>query len=149
MIILTSILPKLQKQYKTVDAYSIVRHLRELYNEQARTKRFKVSELFFGSKMNEGTSLVQHALKMYEHIERLNQLVYWMDFELSVDLILASLLDSFALLVLNYRINYIVPTILELINLLKTTESSLRKEKKHVMLMDFSGSKSKKMSKST
>ena len=56
-----------------MDAYSIVRHLRELYNEQARTKRFKVSNLFFNSKIEEGTSLVQHALKMYEHIERLNQ----------------------------------------------------------------------------
>ena len=39
---------------------------------------------------------MQHALKMYKHIERLTQLGYWMDFELSVDLILASLLDSFA-----------------------------------------------------
>ena len=39
---------------------------------------------------------MQHALKMFEHIERLNQLGYWMDFELSVDLILASLPDSFS-----------------------------------------------------
>ena len=31
---------------------------------------------------------MQHALKMYEHIERLNQLSYWMDFKLSVDLII-------------------------------------------------------------
>ena len=49
--------------------------------------------------------------------------------------------------------NHIVSTILELINLLKTVESSLRKEKKHVMLMDSYGSKkiskNKEMSKST
>ena len=63
-------------QYKVVDAYSIVRHLRELYNEQARTKWFKVSELIFSSKMAERTSLVQHELKMFEYIERLNQLGY-------------------------------------------------------------------------
>ena len=31
---------------------------------------------------------MQHALKMYEHIERSDQLGYWMDFELSVDYIL-------------------------------------------------------------
>ena len=67
--------PELRKQYKTMNAYSIVRHLREIYNEQARTERFKVSKLLFGSKMEEETSLVQHALKMYEHIESLNQLV--------------------------------------------------------------------------
>ena len=79
-----------------MDAYSIVRHLREQFNESVRIERFKVSELLFGAKMEEGTSLVQHALKMYEHIERLNQLGYWMDFEISADLILVSLPDSFA-----------------------------------------------------
>ena len=79
-----------------MNAYSIVRHLREHCNEQERTKRFKVSELLFGSKMEEGTSPVQNALKMYEHIERLDQLGYWMDFELSVDLIMVKLPNSFA-----------------------------------------------------
>ena len=69
--------------------------------------------------MEEGTSLVQHALKMYEHIERLNQLGCLMDFELSVDLILASLLDSFAQFVFDYRMNYIMSTIPELVNLLE------------------------------
>ena len=83
--------PKFQKQYKTVHAYSIARHLRENYNEETRTERFKVFEQIFGSNMEEGTSLVQHALKMYEHNERLDQLDYWMDFELSVDFILARL----------------------------------------------------------
>ena len=78
---------------------------------------------------------------MYEHIERLNHLGHWMDFELSVDLILASLPDSFAWFVLDYRMNYKVSTIAELINLLETIESSLRKEKKHVMLVDSSSSK--------
>ena len=43
LIIHTSMSPEFQKQYKTVDAYSIVCHLREHYNEHARTERFKVS----------------------------------------------------------------------------------------------------------
>ena len=58
LIILTSMSPKLQKQYKTVDANSIVRYLRELYNEQARTERFKVSNFLFSSKMEKGTIAV-------------------------------------------------------------------------------------------
>ena len=78
---------------------------------------------------------------MYEYIERLNQLVYWTDFELSIDLILASLPNSFAQFMLDCRMNNIMSTILELINLLETAESSLRKDKKYVMLMDSSGSK--------
>ena len=56
--------PEFQKQHKAMDAYSIVRHLRENYNEQARTKRVKVSNLLFISKIEDGTSLVQYALKM-------------------------------------------------------------------------------------
>ena len=64
-----------QKRYNIMNAYSIVHHPREHYNEQARTERFKVFELLFSSKMEEGTSPVQHALKTYEHIKRLNQLV--------------------------------------------------------------------------
>ena len=55
LIIYTSMSPEFQKHYKTMDAYSIVRHLREHYNKQARTERFKVSELLFGSKMEKGT----------------------------------------------------------------------------------------------
>ena len=61
-----------------------------------RIERFKVSELLFGSKIEERASLVQHSLKMYNHIERLNQLGFGMDHELSIDLIIAGLSDSFA-----------------------------------------------------
>ena len=42
------------------------------------------------------TSSVQYTLKMYEYIEGLNQLGYWIDFELSVDLIMVSLPDGLA-----------------------------------------------------
>ena len=72
---------------------------------------------------------MQHALKMYENIERLNQLGYWMDFELSVDLVLASLPDSFAQFVLDYKMNYIMFTIPKLINFLKTAKGKLAKKK--------------------
>ena len=108
--------PEFQKQYKIVDAYSIVRHIREHYNKQANIERFKVSKLLFGSKMEEGTSPVQYALKMYDHIERLDQLGYWMEFELSLGLILARLPNSFPQFVLHYETNHKISTIPELID---------------------------------
>ena len=49
------------------------------------------------------TSAVQQALKMNTHIERLGQLGFVMDHELSIDLILSSLTDNFAQFVLNYH----------------------------------------------
>ena len=51
-----------------------------------------------------------------------------MDFELSVDLILASLRKIFAQFVLDYRMDYIISTIPELINVLKITERKMAKK---------------------
>ena len=95
LIIHTSMSPEFQKRYKTEDAYSIVCHLREHYNEQAAFEGFKVTKLLFNSKMEVGTSLAQYALHMYNHIKRLDQLGHWMYPELSIDFILARLPDSF------------------------------------------------------
>ena len=46
--------------------------------------------------MEDGTSLVQYVKKMNGYIVRLDQLGFGMDHELSIDLIMASLPDSFA-----------------------------------------------------
>ena len=112
-----------------MNAYSIVRHLREHYNKKANLERFKVSKLLFGSKMEEGTSPVQYALKMYDHIEKLDQLGYWMDFELSLSLILARLPNGFAQFVLDYGMDHIISTIPELIDVLKIVKGKMDKKK--------------------
>ena len=86
-------------------------------------------------------------------IVRLDQLGFGMDNELSIDLILAGLLDSFEHFVLKYKMNDKETTIPELINLLKTVRPTLMKEGKTVMLVNSSsskkGSKNKKKRKIT
>ena len=72
---------------------------------------------------------------------RLDQLGFGMDHELSKDLILAGLLDSFAKFVLNYKMTDKQTSILELVNFLKTVEPTLKKEGKTMMLVVSSGSK--------
>ena len=111
LIIHTSMALEFQKQYKTVDAYSISRHLKEHYNEQASIESFKVSKLLFGSKMEVGAFLMQYALKMYKHIKRLDELGYWIDLKLGIDLILARLPDGFTQFVLDYGMDHIISTI--------------------------------------
>ena len=118
-IMLASMSPGFQKQHEAMTAYDIVAHLKELFHEQERSERFEVSKMIFHSRMQEWTSLVQYALKMHGYIVRLDQLGFGMDNELSIDLILDGLLDSFAQFVLNYRMNDKETTIPELINLLK------------------------------
>ena len=58
--------------------------------------------MLFSTKMQVGTSTVQHALKMNTYNERLGQLDFIMDNELSIDLIMSSLSDNFVQFILNY-----------------------------------------------
>ncbi|XP_074576214.1 uncharacterized protein LOC141832650 [Curcuma longa] len=139
--------PDLQKQHEHMDAYTIIYHLHELFDEQARSKRFKVSKLLFRSRMQEGTTAAQHVLKMYGYIERLGSLDFMMDHELRIDLILHSLSESYSYFIMNYRINRIESTIPELINMLKSIELTAKKEKKDVMLVDSSKEGSKRKAK--
>ena len=68
---------------------------------------------------------------------RLDQLGFGIDNELSIDLIMSGLPDSFAQFVLNYRMNDKETSILELINLLKTFEPTLKKEGKNCVACGF------------
>ena len=64
-----------------------------------------------------------------------------LDHELSVDLILSSLIDNFAQFVLNYHMQSKQTSFLELINLLKTFKPTLKRKAKPMMLVDSSVSK--------
>ena len=72
---------------------------------------------------------MQHALKMYEHIEQLDKLGYWIDFELSVVFILARLPNSFAQFVLDHGMDHIISTISELIDVLKIAKGKMDEKK--------------------
>ena len=72
---------------------------------------------------------MQLALKMYDYIKRLDQLGYWMDLELSIDLIMARLLNSFAQFVLDYETDHKISTKPELINMLEMAEGKMAKKK--------------------
>ena len=58
-------------QHETMEAYDIVIHLREVFDKHVRSESFEISKLFFSTKMQVGTSPVQHALKRHTYIERL------------------------------------------------------------------------------
>ncbi|KAG6513538.1 hypothetical protein ZIOFF_023870 [Zingiber officinale] len=127
-IMLVSMSPELQKQHDHMDAYTIIFHLRELFDEQARSERFEITKLLFCSNMHEGSSVVHFVLKMNGYIEHLGSLRFALDHELSIDLILYSLLDSYSQFMKNYQMNHIESTIPELINMIKDVEPSMKKE---------------------
>ena len=47
---------ELQKQHEAMDAYTIIYHMRHLFDKQAISKRFEVSNILFRSTMAKGTS---------------------------------------------------------------------------------------------
>ena len=75
--------------------------------------------------MSEGASVQTHVLKMIEWIERLVVLGFKMDKDLSIDLILQSLPDSFSQFIINFHINKIDVSLAEQLNMLKTAEGTL------------------------
>lgn len=82
-----------------MDALSMIVHLKELYNAQARTNRFSTSRELFQCKMAEGSSVSTHV--MIELVEKLVQSGQCTRKLISIDLIQQVLLDSFSQLIMN------------------------------------------------
>ena len=93
--------------------------------------------------MIERSSIQDYVLKVIDLITRLGQLGFVMDEELSQNLIMQSLSESFAQFVMNYHMNKLNTSLPELLNILKTTESHIKKEKASLFLV---GKTSKKKS---
>ncbi|KAL8155059.1 hypothetical protein AgCh_000444 [Apium graveolens] len=126
---------ELQKQHEHMDAHTILMHLQELYDVAGRTARYEISKKLFGCRMSEGSSVNDDVLKMINLIERLGQLGFAMDGELSQDLVLQSLLSSFSQFVVKFHMNKLDVSLPELHNMLKTAESNFPPKKSSVLLI--------------
>ncbi|MCR4790616.1 MAG: DDE-type integrase/transposase/recombinase, partial [Treponemataceae bacterium] len=140
-IMLASMNNELQRQHDSMDTHSILLNLKELYGEQSRTARYEISKQLFRARMIEGSSVQDHCLKVIDLITRLSQLGFAMDSELSQDLILQSLPDSFSQFVVNYHMNKLNSSLPELLNMLKTAESHIKKDKGPILLVGESSKK--------
>ena len=61
-IMLASMSNELQKQHEDMDAGTIIKHLKELFDEEKRTERYEISKSLFRCKMVEGSSVYDHGL---------------------------------------------------------------------------------------
>ncbi|KAK4581858.1 hypothetical protein RGQ29_025143 [Quercus rubra] len=112
----------LQKQCQDlVTAQDMMLHLKEMFGEQSRR-----------------TPVREHVLKMISFINKLDMLGAEIDSETQVDAILASLPASFNQFIMNYDMNKMVVTLLELLNMLKAAKDLIKKEKPTVMLVEKS-----------
>ena len=88
---LATMSPELQKQFVDMEAFEIMTHLKEMFQEQARHERFVTTKALTSCKMAPGTSVSAHVLKMKGYIDTLEKLDVPIRRELATDLILGSL----------------------------------------------------------
>ena len=125
--ILASMSNELQRQHENMpNASSMILHLQELYGEQSRTVRYEISKKLFRMRMTEG-SVNEHVLKMIDYIEQLEALNFTMDGELPIDLILQSLPNSFSQFIMNFNMNKMECSLAELLKMLNTAETCIKK----------------------
>ncbi|XP_006447393.2 uncharacterized protein LOC18050836 [Citrus clementina] len=93
--------------------------------------------------MTEG-SVNEYVLKMIDYIEQQKALNFSMDGELAIDLILQSLPDSFSQFIMNFNMNKMECSLAELLKMLKTTETCIKKPKDVMAIEGPSAKKGKK-----
>src|SRR5262249_34040379 len=131
---LGSMTPELQKQCEDMEPSVMLTYLRSLFASNARSERYEISKKLFRLRISEGSSVQAHVLKMIEWIRRLDKLGFELSDELSTDLILQSLPDSFNPFILNYNMNKIESSLDGLLNMLVVAEGDLQKEVAPVMV---------------
>ncbi|KAK8931471.1 hypothetical protein KSP39_PZI016311 [Platanthera zijinensis] len=141
---------ELQKQHENMGCKEIDEHLKKMFQGQARQDRFDVTKALFQCKMGVRDSVGTHVLKMIGYIENLERLGFPLGQELTTDLILQSLPDSYEQFVLNYNMNEIDKTLPELLGMLRTAEINMKKAKPvSPILMVHKGKEKAKGSKKT
>ncbi|KAK8621667.1 hypothetical protein V6N13_081100 [Hibiscus sabdariffa] len=140
---------ELQKQHENMVAYEMIQNLKEIYEGQARQERYENSKALFQCKMTEGTPVGAHVIKMMGYVQTLEKLDFPLKNELATELILQSLPGSFKPFVLNFNMNEINKTLPQLLGMLRTAESDMKKDGyKSILLVREAKGKGKKVAKS-
>ncbi|KAK8547454.1 hypothetical protein V6N12_031591 [Hibiscus sabdariffa] len=140
---------ELQKQHENMVAYEMIQNLKEIYEGQARQERYETSKALFQCKMTEGTPVGAHVIKMMGYVHTLEKLGFPLKNELATDLILQSLSSSFKPFVLNFNMNEINKTLPQLLGMLRTAESDMKKDgSKSILLVREAKGNGKKVAKS-
>jgi hypothetical protein len=137
----------LQKRFKKMSAFEIITDLKAVFAPQVQAERYEASKLFFSSRMDEHSSVSEHVVKMSSYVQCLNAQECQILDELAIDRVMQSLAPSYKVFVLNYNMQGMTKSLLELLAMLKTAEVEIKKEQNVLLVnktMDF-----KKSSKST
>ena len=61
--------PDLQKQFEHVEAYDMIESLKSMFQAQAKTERYQVSQALLSCKLKDGDPLSPHVIKMVGYVQ--------------------------------------------------------------------------------
>src|SRR3954469_24750196 len=128
--------PELQNRFEDYPGpYEILEELKTMFQTQARSKRYEISEKFFNCKMEEGSNVSEHAIKMSCYTQRLEQLDCKIPEEIKIDSVLQSLPPVYKSFVVTHNHIGSTDTITELFAKLKAAEVDIKKDN-HVLMVN-------------
>src|SRR3954469_12826313 len=132
-----------RKRFEDSEPYDIVEDLKLIFETHAAIEIYEASEKFFNWKMEEGSSVSEHVLKMSGHTNKLQSLGIVIPNALGIYRVLQSLPPSYKNFLMNYNMQSMNKQLPELFSMLKSTEVEIKKE--HQVLMVNKTTKFKKI----
>ncbi|KAL4284571.1 hypothetical protein GQ457_16G021700 [Hibiscus cannabinus] len=139
-----TMVPELQKQHDDMVVYEMIQNLKEIYEGKERQERYETSKALFQCKMNEGSPVGAHVIKMMGYIQTLEKLGFPLKNELATDVILQSLPDRFKPFFLNFNMNEINKTLPQLLGMSLTAEGNVKMNSSKSILMVREANRKKK-----
>nr|GEV58432.1 hypothetical protein [Tanacetum cinerariifolium] len=103
--------PDIQKNLEHLGAYDMLKEPKTLYVQQADQEPIQTVQGFHACKQEEGQSISSYVLKMKSYIDNLERLGHAMTQNLSVSLILVSLMKKYDSFVKNYNMHSMGKTV--------------------------------------
>ncbi|KAL5540844.1 hypothetical protein UlMin_043814 [Ulmus minor] len=127
--ILASISNVLHQQHNGMPiASDMIASLHDMFGQSSRLGRQNTMRTLMNTKTTHGTKVQDHVLKMLEHLNEVEIAGAKIDGETQVDAILELLPDSFTQFKLNYDMNKMMMSTIELMNELRNAKQILKRE---------------------
>lgn len=127
--------PDLQQQFENVEAYDMIESLKSMFQAQAKTERYQVSQALLGCKLKDGDPLSPHVIKMVGYVQSLDRLGFPLSEEFATDIVLNSLPSAYGPFISNYHMHGMDKKLTELHGMLKTAEADLKKGASQVLMV--------------
>jgi gag-polypeptide of LTR copia-type len=128
--------PELQRRFMDTKTYDMCEQLKNMFQEQARVEKFKVTRSLLSHKMTEGGSIGSHMLRMTSDVEQLEKLNSPLSKEFATDIILNSLPPSYSNFIMNYHMLGMDKSLQELQGMLRIAEVDMKKSSSVLMVLE-------------